>query len=299
MNELSIVTVCRGRLEQLKQTLPRMLDFRVPVIVVDYDCPELNADTTRLRGSSLVENLRFIQSGPRPYMNLNEARNIGIRSVETPVVLMIDCDVMIRQREFMEYAEHIVFSRQYVVNRPPSRSLSGTAMFRLSDYVAVGGYDEVLNRYGAGYDELDFYYKLNRAGVQSTHFASDLFEHIPHEGRADHYPLNNRGLSDEINYLYLVIKTELLGVLGNESTELDVSYRVVLMDRIYKAVMNSVLLGTAAQLDVDLHGTMVGSMMVRRAMHYSIDTDQILSKCRLTVDQFCAIVDRVSKVRPE
>lgn len=41
---VSIITTCKGRLEHLRQTLPKMLaqqySSRFEVIVVDYDCPD-------------------------------------------------------------------------------------------------------------------------------------------------------------------------------------------------------------------------------------------------------------------
>lgn len=297
MDELTLVTVCRGRLGQLQQTLPRMLDFKVPIVLVDYDCPDLIVNRDWIRGE--FPWLKVVRSGPRAFMNLNEARNIGVRAAQTPVVMMIDCDIMIKQQEFMEYAERIMYSKDYVIVRPPNSCLSGTAMFRLQDYVSVGGYDEVVNRYGAGYDEIDFYYKLERSGARAVHFETDLFEHIPHEGRADHYPINHRGLSDQINYLYLGIKSELIGMLGGDTTELDYDYRVVLMDRIYDKVISSIRNVRAdseqTTLDIELRSNQVGAIQLKRTMHYGIDASQILKKCQLTQAQFEGIVERVSK----
>lgn len=303
MDELTFVTVCRGRLEQLRQTLPRLLEFKVPVVVVDYDCPQL-----KFMPNPHAPHFSVVRSGPRPFMNLNEARNIGIRAAKTFAVCVVDCDVLVGSEDMFEQAEQLQYQHSFCRVRPPNGSLSGTTMFRLSDYVALGGYDEAINRFGPGYDEIDFYHRLVRSGVRETYFATDSFRHIEHGEHASNYPLNHRQLSDQLNQIYLLVKTELLNMFGPDTNELEYQYRMNLMDQIGCEFLTkltslacwgdeSTEYDRNMELTIQVGESMVGAAKAVRHLKYRIDVGQILKKCELTREQLRAIVGRVEASR--
>ena len=75
MADLSIVTTCMGRLAQLRQTLGPMLaqDGGVPVVVVDYSCPDGAGDWVEAN----PPRARLVRVPGRARFNASAARNIG------------------------------------------------------------------------------------------------------------------------------------------------------------------------------------------------------------------------------
>src|SRR5277367_5615452 len=74
---LTIVTTCKGRLSYLKRSLPSMIGAGLPVVVVDYDCP----DGTSRYVEEHFSGVKVVRIRGKAGFNLSEARNLGAAAV--------------------------------------------------------------------------------------------------------------------------------------------------------------------------------------------------------------------------
>ena len=197
---VTIVTTCKGRLAYLRDSLPTWLHQHYDnfdVVVVDFDCPDgtrhyVESIRSAPGGRGRALDVRAVHVPDRPRFNLNEARNIGIRSTSADLVLVIDADTHIRTKTLLrdinrKFRDGVVFFSNLQVLTPAffeaacyfkahfgvelSRpalvpvgglvpGLSGTACFSRPLAEACGLYKPAINDIGFGYDEWDFYIRL-------------------------------------------------------------------------------------------------------------------------------------------
>lgn len=159
----SIVTTCKGRLDDLKQSLPRFVaQDDAEVIVVDYDCPQGTAAFVR----SEYPDVKVITVSDRPMFNMPDARNRGAAEATGRVLAFIDADIVIAA-DFLQSARFPADGRAFAAfPAEVGNSLRGTCLIRREDFDAVGGYDDLLTGYES--EDLDMYMRLRLRGVRQV-----------------------------------------------------------------------------------------------------------------------------------
>lgn len=108
---ISLVTTCKGRLADLKESLPSWLKLdyeHFDIVVVDFDCPDgtrhyIRRHRNEWLNHSQVRDIHVLEVDNRPRFNLCEARNLGLDFAEGELVLMIDADVSIRDKTLLQF----------------------------------------------------------------------------------------------------------------------------------------------------------------------------------------------------
>ncbi len=194
---ISLVTTCKGRLSYLKKTLPSWLKLdydNYDIIVVDYDDPDgteeyiLRNKEEWLKNSKCKE-IKVVKVKNKPYFNLNDARNRGIKVSDSVLIFMIDSDIIIKNKDILNKIHrlfkkgYVFFSSQFIMNnnykeiailyeeyykvviRKPVlltvgtivRGFNGTSCFLRKYFHEIGGFNTEINKFGYGQDENEFY----------------------------------------------------------------------------------------------------------------------------------------------
>ncbi|MCP4216483.1 MAG: glycosyltransferase family 2 protein, partial [bacterium] len=171
------------------------------IIVVDYDCPDDTEDYIRRNRDKMLERsaasaIHVVKLHDKPRFNLCEARNAGIDSSQSHLILMLDADVFITDKNILRYIARryeegiVFFSNVAVLSTRYSEGvnfyklkygikeiafhallpthcktvdLSGTACFLKQLYIDCGKYRPEVNRGGWGSHDIEFYLRyLNR-----------------------------------------------------------------------------------------------------------------------------------------
>ena len=157
----SIITTCKGRLEHLKQTLPRMLEQgAAEVIVVDYSCPD---GTAAWVGKHFPAARVVTVEGEQGFSNWR-ARNLGAAAATGDLLLFCDADTILAPNAGEAIAKALppktygFFKRNATARfnkaglRLGSNQLRGFHAIPAPAYRRLGGYDDVLRGWGAGGD---------------------------------------------------------------------------------------------------------------------------------------------------
>jgi len=223
---ITLITTCKGRLSYLKDSLPTWVNLpydNYDIVVVDFDCPDgtaayIDLHRTEWLRQGRARDIRCVRVTSRPYFNLDEARNLGIRATTSELIFMIDADTHIRRETVLGEIDDayrngaVFFSNHQVLNSNfyeaqaafESRfgltvvvpallptggvlsSLSGTACFSRDIAIRCGLYKPEINESGFGCDEWEFYLRF-----LNYHFYANLF----HEGAQSILEQLDRALS--------------------------------------------------------------------------------------------------------
>jgi glycosyltransferase involved in cell wall biosynthesis len=162
MPTISIVTVCKGRLAHLKDSLPSFLaQPDCEVIVVDYDCPEGASEFVRENHPAA----KVVKLENRPFFNNWNARNEGAKHATGKLLAFLDADVVLADG-FAEWVSENIGPDN--VGKMPSATsqtthrdeklseasnkLEGVQVMHKSFFDKLGGYDDLLQGWGAGGD---------------------------------------------------------------------------------------------------------------------------------------------------
>ncbi len=153
--KFSIVTTCKGRLSDLKQTLPTFVaQTGAEVVVVDYDCP----DGTRGYVAEHYPEVRIVAVADKPKFNLSQARNAGAAEATGDFLVFLDADIMIAEG-LLHYLATNVKNRSYgTFGGGVANSVRGSCVVDRVLFEAAGRYDEVIEGYGG--EDLDLYSRL-------------------------------------------------------------------------------------------------------------------------------------------
>lgn len=157
---LTIVTTCKGRLAYLRQSLPAMLRTGLPVVVVDYDCP----DGARGYVAERFKTATVVAVDNEATFNLSRARNLGAAAVATEFIVFFDSDALL-QDGFAAALGNIALSED-VFWIAGENELHGQCIVAKAAFEKVGGYDEAMRGWGG--EDGDFYLRLQAAGYRRT-----------------------------------------------------------------------------------------------------------------------------------
>ncbi len=211
MPRISFITTCMGRLDHLQQSLPTWLPQPdSEVVVVDYSCPQRSGDWVELAHPGV----QLVRVPGETFFNLSKARNAGAKAASGRWLCFVDADVRLAP-EFSTAVAPLLGAGCFLrVEQGAPIDLVGTALISQEAFTAVGGYDDVLEGWGA--EDYDIYLRLQHTGQLQTAFPARLLEAIPHgdELRTQHAAIRNRLLGWNVNRLYIEGKVTLWRLLG-------------------------------------------------------------------------------------
>ena len=274
----SIITTCKGRLEHLKQTLPRMLEQgAAEVIVVDYSCP----DGTAAWVAKHHPDVKVVSvEGEKGFSNW-KARNEGAAVATGDLLLFCDADTILAPKAAQKIAKVLPPKAYGFFKRGPdterfnkkklrigSNQLRGFHAIPAAAFRRLGGYDEVLRGWGAGGDT-DLEQRLTLAGAAAEALDPLLVEDVIQHDNADR--LRHHTESIKVSYCAgLLYRRAKMGLLTSRRR---VNLPLELREKIYgKARDVAAKLGDrdSVALSIDLQNTPVGMPLqlgYRRAQH--------------------------------
>jgi glycosyltransferase involved in cell wall biosynthesis len=240
---LSIITTCKGRLEHLQQTLPRMVEQGFPVIVVDYDCPQGTAAWVAMH----YPQVRVVRHRATPLFNHSHARNLGALAAASEYLLFLDADVFLSPN-VLERIKSQVQPNSFFCHLQADRNLFGACLCPRMSFEKVGGYDEQFEGWGG--EDRDLYDRLTLLGLKVQDFPAHAMSAIPHsnELRTAFVQEKNIATSRLINRLYSLAKIDLMRLLGKE---LPATVRIELHGHL-KKLINSTSQGIPGQLHLPI-----------------------------------------------
>ncbi|MEO7635359.1 MAG: glycosyltransferase family A protein [Sphingomicrobium sp.] len=254
----SIITTCKGRLEHLKRSLPRMLELgAAEIIVVDYSCPEGTGAYVREHFPAV----RVVSVEGQEYFSNWRARNVGAAVATGDLLIFCDADTILAPNAIEWIAAHLPERSFGFLQRDATSHLNrtnlrlGTNQLRgfhvvpAKAFKALGGYDDVLEGYAAGGDT-DLEQRL--ALARFKHFPIDpaIVEDVVEHGNEDR--MKNHRDSIRVSYaaglLYRMTKRGLAGI--SHKLILPPAYRRRLYDAALTAARNLGTRDTVALLSV-------------------------------------------------
>jgi glycosyltransferase involved in cell wall biosynthesis len=178
--KFSIVTTCKGRLSDLKQSLPTFLAQNgAEVIVVDYDCP----DGTRTYVAEHYPQVRVVAIENKPIFNISQARNAGAAQAVGDVLVFLDADMLIGAG-FLDYLAANMERGSYGnFAAGVANSARGSCAVDRSLFEEVGGYDEVIEGYGG--EDLDLYARLGFMRAKHVSLPREYIAGVIEQSRED------------------------------------------------------------------------------------------------------------------
>jgi glycosyltransferase involved in cell wall biosynthesis len=210
LQPLSIIVTCKGRLDHLKQSLPRMAaQTGCECIVVDYECPDGAAQWVR----ESHPHVKTVEVRNVPRFNVARARNLGAKAATREWLAFLDADILI-EPGFSSTLAGLLGHGRYFRPAPLSRGTCGSVVCHRGDFFALAGYDETLEGYGG--EDNDLYFRLNHFGRSRMSFDAGLLRSIPHDDhlRSAHHEIAGIELNRLINASYNHIKYDLMRESG-------------------------------------------------------------------------------------
>jgi glycosyltransferase involved in cell wall biosynthesis len=226
---IAFVTVCRARLDFLKQTLPAMLAQPVlSVVLVDYSCPERCGDWAEATHPAV----RVLRIPGQATLNIGAARNAGAALATASWIGFVDCDLVL-DPSFVAVVGPMLEPGCFYRAHPESMGISGTWLVGAEDFRRSGGYDDVFRCYGD--DDYDAFDAMRFAGLRERSYPAEMIYHLPHDHdlRTEQFAFTEHKRGVLINRIYRVIKWEWARQRGSALTKHE---RVELYDRVFQRV---------------------------------------------------------------
>ena len=233
---IAFVTVCRGRLHHLRESLPRMAAQQPSeLIVVDYDCPD---GTGAWVEANVPEATVVRGSQPDGGFNISRARNLGAAAATSEWLFFVDADILLGPR--LGHALRTGLQPGHFYQPAAKASNSGSQIYgsfacSAADFRAIGGYDEVIE--GWGREDKDLYQRLQLHGVERAFYASTLLSVIKH-GDAERHVLpgmDDRWQNEAVNACYVEAKQKISLASGRRG-DLPLARRQKLMENCRRIV---------------------------------------------------------------
>lgn len=208
--ELSFITVCKGRLDYLKQTLPLLAaQTGTETIVVDYACPQ----GTRSWVRDNFPGVKIVPVDDDPGFCLPRGRNLGARAAAAGRLCFIDADIKVRAG-FTDWLRGNFRPRHFYRGSPLAPDIWGTVVCPAEDFAAIGGFDEAMRGWGGEDDDL--YMRLDDSGCRQAAFPAELIEALQHDdaARVAYYSIKDRWAQHRVNVVYIAAKRDLARMLG-------------------------------------------------------------------------------------
>ena len=212
MDQLCFITVCKGRLAHLQQTLPAAAaQPGCSCVVVDYSCPEHCGDWVERH----YPKVKVVRALGQPSFHPAHARNVGAAQATADWLCFVDADVCVRP-DFAENVLGLLQPGNFYRIDPPVRGLTGMVICRRSDFLQVGGYDETYVNWGE--EDLDLYDHFLLSGLAQKGLPDKWVRQLAHGDnlRVEHFRVKAKEVSQTTNFLYRSAKYDLMRLLGRE-----------------------------------------------------------------------------------
>jgi glycosyltransferase involved in cell wall biosynthesis len=246
MSDLCFITTCRGRLANLKQSLPTFVaQPNTSCIVVDYDCPQHTGAWVRKN----FPQVRVVHVTDCPRFELSRARNLGAEAADAPWLCFIDADVQLAAN-FAAAVTPLLQPRSFYQPDPRPMELMGTCIVHRDDFRRIEGYDDVLQGWGA--EDGDFYARLKLIGTRLRNFPGDLLTPLPHDpaARVQFYEEKNQWLNCAANRVYCRAKFDLMLI---KQGNLPHQMRATLYNKLYSATLEAHADGQPLEIGIPLY----------------------------------------------
>jgi FkbM family methyltransferase len=211
--KVAFVTVCKGRLHHIRETLP-LIVAQAPgeIVVVDYGCPQKVGDWVEANFASV----RVVRVADDPGFCVSRGRNLGALNTSSPLICFIDADVKIAPG-FVDWiganADARHFYRNAFVDEKRDMETYGTFVCPREAFDAVGGFDEVFRGWG-GEDD-DIFSRLIRFGAVQSEYPAEFVDAISHgdQDRMQFHTQKDRYLQNIVNLFYIHAKAATIDFL--------------------------------------------------------------------------------------
>jgi hypothetical protein len=285
----SIVTTCMDRLDDLKRTLPLMVDQgSAEVIVVDFSCPQ----GTGAYVAKHFPSVRVVSVEGQRFFSNWKARNAGAAAATSDMIIFCDADVMLAKNAVDWIAGNLPDnalghftneSAQKLEKKGRGRKralafnqLKGFHVVPTAAFRAVEGYDDVPQGYGAGGDS-DLVLRLRLYGLEAYPLPVSIIDDVIEQDRAAR--MKHHGQRLAVSYcagvLYRAAKFELLRLTGR--SELPLKARINLYRKSLAAARRFGRGQPTTNVSVDLHTVPVlmprelGFSKVRRRVSLNVE----------------------------
>ncbi|OOZ39315.1 hypothetical protein BOW53_12215 [Solemya pervernicosa gill symbiont] len=259
-----------GRLEHLQQSLPLAITQQNShCIVVDYSCPENSGDW--------VENnhpdVTVVRVPGQNQFNLSAARNAAIDHATGEWLLFIDADALLAPKFISTIFSRITTEsalRTDPVNADKEKM--GTFLIKRKLFDKIGGYDDVMQ--GWGYEDIDLYLRMERAGHLLYIMSDELIDTITHSDkiRTDNYKWKDVNLSRGINRYYARIKLDIETLLRKALPKQERS-------NLYKALIDNISktieFGKPSRIEIALDAETYRDIKRNRTLIYQFSREEI------------------------
>jgi glycosyltransferase involved in cell wall biosynthesis len=168
---LTFIVVCKGRLEHLKASLPKLIQQpKSETIVIDSNCPDGAADWV----AKNYPAAKIVMLDDDNEFNLPKSRNAGLKLATTKWICFINADIIVKN-DFIDQVLPLLHDRNYYTFSHRG-GLSGTCIAALDSLISVCGYDEALVCW-CGEDD-DLYARLRLHKINSSKLPLELIESI-------------------------------------------------------------------------------------------------------------------------
>lgn len=260
MPPICFITSCKGRLDDLRRSLPRLAaQPGCSCVVVDYSCPEGAGDWVEANYPSV----RVVRAPGRPEFDRSAARNLGAAAADAPWLGFVDADVLVAPdfaATLLPALEPGTFHRTDSF----SEGLEGTFLCPRDAFERIGGFDEHFRGYGD--EDCDILEALRFAGLAGRSFPTSLLEHIPHDDsrRVQFHADRDRTRTHAVNRVYFLLKWD-LARLQRESPAPEL--RAALAARAAEIVGAAFSRGATAEVQVQVPGGFVpGGWLLSRTL---------------------------------
>ncbi len=204
---ITFATTCMGRLDHLRQTLPRWIDLPdCRVVVVDYSCPDRAGEW--VRSNFDPAQVSVVDVTGRTRFDRSEAKNTGILAATTPWVCLIDADIT-PAPDFLDQIRPLMRAGRVLRSSSILEGTGGTFVARREDLVRVEMHDLVYQ--GWGEEDDDLLDALQFAGLALDVYSNKLIDHIDHEDslRTQYHDHADRRRSHMVNRIYRAAKWDM------------------------------------------------------------------------------------------
>lgn len=172
---VDLVTPCRNRLANLRASLPSWLGQPLirRIVVVDFQSEQPVAAEL---GPDLDPRLLVLRVEGEPLWRQGRAQNVGLLASDADLILKIDADIAVV--DITPYVEAMAQNPQlFLQGCSRQGSSSGLCLVQRRAARRIGGYHDHMAGWGG--DDVDFYRRLKRAGLQSRTVEPHHFAEIP------------------------------------------------------------------------------------------------------------------------
>lgn len=218
--KFSIITTCMGRLDHLKESLPRMLEQPdAEVIVVDWSCPQNTTDYV----AKHFPKARVVKVEGKEVFSNWAARNAGAGEAKGAVLIFCDADTVLQPNALEWIGDQLKpgtfghFSRNATTKFNTTRLRLGYNQLRgfhavpAQAFRKFGGYDDVLEGYAAGADT-DLETRMVIFGFKRLVIDPEIVERVVEHDNEDRFRHHKMAIrtSYAAGYFYRKAKTALI-----------------------------------------------------------------------------------------